>query len=216
MRVLLLEDEGLLRSSLAAALRQQGLQVAGACAEAGVAVRLARAERPDALVADIDLGAGPTGIDAAAAMRRFLPQLGVVVLTSYSDPRLAGSSHQAIPAGTEYLIKTRVTDAGHVARAVLRSVALAGSGGVAAGSAAEPLAADLTDQQVATLRLLAAGLTNAQIAAAQGVTEKSVEHAIARLARRLGLDAEPGTNTRVLLARRYFVMSGSAGPDAAP
>lgn len=214
MRVLLLEDEGLLRSSLAAALRQQGLQVVGQCAEAGVAVRLARAVMPDALIADIDLGEGPTGIDAAAAIRRFLPQLGVVILTSYSDPRLAGSTTQSIPTGAEYLIKSRVSDAGHVARAVHRSVERLNSREFPLSFKPGAPIAELTDLQVATLRLLAAGLTNAQIAHAQDVTEKSVEHTIARMARRLGCDAAPGTNTRVLLTRHYFAMSGTGGTDA--
>ena len=70
-------------------------------------------------------------------------------------------------------------------------------------------ASGLTDAQVDTLRLLAAGLSNAEIARARFVTEKSVEQAIARAAKRLGVVATTSVNQRVSLARAYFRLIGA-------
>ena len=67
----------------------------------------------------------------------------------------------------------------------------------------------MTQAQVETLRLLSCGLSNAEIARVRVVTEKSVEQAIARTAKRLGVSASPSVNQRVALAREYFQLTGA-------
>jgi DNA-binding NarL/FixJ family response regulator len=67
-----------------------------------------------------------------------------------------------------------------------------------------------------TLRLVADGYTNEQIAAARVVTQKSVEVTIARLSRRLGIPAGRGGNQRVLLTRAFYEMGGQPPRAAEP
>jgi len=67
----------------------------------------------------------------------------------------------------------------------------------------------LTDSQAECLRLLAYGLSNAEIARIRVVTEKSVERTISRLAREWGVDAGGPVNQRVALARHYFTLTGA-------
>ena len=67
--------------------------------------------------------------------------------------------------------------------------------------------ADLTDVQLDTLRMLAEGMTNAEIAAARGVSTNTVERAVARIAVILGVQSNGPGNVRVLLARAYLAMA---------
>ena len=68
----------------------------------------------------------------------------------------------------------------------------------------------LSDAQVETLRLLAYGLSNEEIARARFVTLKGVEQSVRRIAEALGVDRKSGSNLRVALAREYFKMTGAA------
>ena len=86
-RALVVEDDGLTRTSVAAALRLQGLDVVGEADSASTAVQIAREKNPDVAVLDLDLGSGPNGGDIAIALRRLNPAIGIVVLTTYDSPR---------------------------------------------------------------------------------------------------------------------------------
>ena len=112
LRVLLLEDEALLRAMLAATLPDETMTVVGAFGDAKSAVAAA-AETPfDVLVTDLDLlqGPGPNGIVVANVIRRTHPDAGIVLLTSYADPRLIGAKLSQVPDRTEYLRKQDVHD----------------------------------------------------------------------------------------------------------
>ncbi|MGA0945803.1 MAG: hypothetical protein ACO3UW_08555, partial [Candidatus Nanopelagicales bacterium] len=65
---------------------------------------------PDVAVLHLHLGAGPTGIDLAAGMRQRQPSVGLVLLTSFTDPRLLRTSLDTIPAGMLYLVKQSIDD----------------------------------------------------------------------------------------------------------
>lgn len=214
MRVLVIEDEGLLRSTLSAALRSQGLTVCGQADSASLAVRIAAALAPQAVIADIDLGDGPTGLEAVQEIRRTRPEIGVVILTSFDDPRLAGSTRKMLPPNAEYLVKGQVLDAAEVVRAVRRSVAAAS--GVTpvrqpTSTRTESVLNGVGDSSIAILRMVAEGMTNAQIAEARGIAEGSVEVAITRLARKLGISRNNAGNSRVLLTRIYLAHCGHGG-----
>jgi DNA-binding NarL/FixJ family response regulator len=75
--------------------------------------------------------------------------------------------------------------------------------------------ADLTDTQVEMLRLVASGLSNAEIARVRVVEEKTVEQAIRRTAKRLGLETSANVNQRVALARAYYRLIGAPATRAA-
>lgn len=210
LRVVIVEDDALLRTSLVAALPLQGIDVVGSADGAAGALELIRRVQPDAALLDLDLGVGPNGIDIARLLRAEYPAMGLVVLTGYADPRLAGASSAQLPEDVEYVVKSRLPDAALLGRILARSVARR-TGQVSDLPA--PLAPhaphDLTQVQLEVLRLVARGMSNAEIAAARSVSEKAVENTITRLCRRLGIASDAGSNARVLLTRYYFTMSGS-------
>lgn len=202
VRALVIDDEAFARSMVSGALSGHGVDVV-AVGE-GIAQALAvPPEDYEVAILDLDLGPGPNGIDVAFALRRRRPRLGIVVLTSFSDPRLLAASVKDPPPGTAYVVKQSLTDIGFLLAAVHA---------VARGVAEEaPVPrVPLTDAQVETLRLLAYGLSNAEIARVRVVTEKSVEQAIKRAATGLGVDPSPSINQRVALARAYFALTGPA------
>lgn len=203
-RVLLVEDEDFTRTTVAAALGAHGVEVVAAVGGAQEAVDAARSQAFDVAVLDLDLGPGPTGIDLAHGLRRARPELGIVMLTSFVDPRLLSSSLAELPSGSTYVVKQSLSSMEMLVSAIEGARLLAGTG------TPDSSVTGLTQSQVETLRLLACGLSNAEIARVRVVTEKSVEQAIARAAKRLGVTAASGTNQRVALAREYFAMTGAA------
>ena len=212
IRVLLLEDEALLRLTLASTLPDETMSVVGAFGDAKSAVAAA-AETPfDVLVTDLDLmqGPGPNGIVVANVVRRAHPEAGVVLLTSYADPRLIGAKLNQVPERTEYLRKQDVLEIEMLRAAIRRSVRRSFD-----ADGALP-AVELTDTQIETMRLVAQGLSNAEIARQRVVTERAVEMSIYRIARNLGYSADATQNTRALIVRAYYEMTGSGSArDAA-
>lgn len=208
LRVLIVEDDALLRSSLAAALPVQGVDVVGATDSASGALELARRTAPDAAILDLHLGVGPSGIDIARMLRAQMPDLGLVILTSYSDPRLAGASNAQLPPGAEYLVKQGLPDVALLGVILHRCVAWRDGAPAPVRAAASPVT--LSHVQVEVLRLVARGMSNADIAQARSVSEKAVEHTITRLCRLLDIDVSATGNARVLLARHYYELTGSA------
>lgn len=199
--VLLVEDDGFVRAALSTALAHHGYDVT-AVGDARAAMDAFQAQPPAVAVLDLHLGAGPTGLDLATRMRERAPELGVVLLTSFTDPRLLRASLDTLPHGTLYLVKQSVDDMALLVAAI-ESAPSAARG---AGTTCER--SPLTSAQVDTLRLLAAGLSNAEIARVRVVTEPTVEKTIARTAHALGIAGSPGTNQRVALARAYFQLIG--------
>lgn len=213
VNVLLVEDNALLRSSLGISLGNHGVQIVASCANASEAVEHLSDARVDALVTDLDLGWGPNGIALAHAARTANPKVGVVLLTAYSDPRLVAGKLMQIPPGTEYVLKGEVDDVMAVRRAIDRSIDRVARQGQAAASTVTP-DHGLTDAQVEMMRLVAEGLTNAEIAERRVVAVKSVEQLIARTARQLGISSDPGRNQRVMLIREYYRLIGAPGGPA--
>ena len=206
VRVLLVEDDDFTRITLSAALQHHGLDIVATAA--GAKEAMASGVAADVGVFDLDLGPGPTGLDVAHGLRRERPGLGIVILTSYEDPRLFSVSLKRLPENATYVVKQSLQDMGFLVEAIH-----AAASGTPPAHATPP-GVDLTDAQIETLRLLACGLTNAEIARVRVVEEKSVEQAVSRIARRLGLDPEPGVNPRVTLARAFYALSGSAVPHS--
>ncbi|MEI7438236.1 MAG: response regulator transcription factor [Thermoleophilia bacterium] len=207
IRALVVEDDTLLRSALASALESHELTVVSACASAAAANDAAADIELDVVITDLDLGAGPNGITLAHALRRRHPLLGVVLLTSYSDPRIVGEKLSQVPEGTQYIVKQSVSDFGVLRTAIERSITRARNDHPLEHSEIN-VPVNLTDGQMDTLRLLSQGLSNAEIAERRVMTVKSVEVAISRLAKHLGVSAGHSHNQRVLLTRAYYRLSG--------
>jgi len=202
LRVLVVEDDDFTRVTLKAAIERYGLDVVATASDAKTAVTRAVDAGAQVGVFDLDLGPGPTGLDVAHGIRRLIPDFGVVLLTSYEDPRLLSSSLATLPSGAAYVVKQSLEDLGFLIEAIKGSR----TGEFDDGQVPR---VDLTDAQVETLRLLACGLTNAEIARVRVVEIKSVEQTISRTAKRLGLDGVEALNQRVALARAYYRLVGA-------
>lgn len=206
LRVLILEDDPFTRISVAAAVRQFGHEVVVEEEATGVAVKKAATLRPDVAVLDLHLGVGPTGLDVAVALRKLNSRIGIVMLTSYEDPRLLGPSTPKVPEGTVYLTKGEVKNLNAIRGAIELAVDRPKPPSVISN---ERSLSGLTDTQVETLRLVAKGLSNAEIAKRKFLTERSVGVAISRIAKVLGLEYSSDQNLRVKLAREYFKSIGA-------
>lgn len=208
-KVLVVEDSDFARISIAQTLKGEGFEVS-AHASASDAATLASIWRPYVAVLDLHLGPGPTGIDLARLLRRDNPNLGIVILTSYDDPRMLNTSLPEPPAGTQYVTKRSITEPADLVRAMANSV----RSHVVKPERSEATAfATLTNHQHDVLRLVAEGYSNQHIAAELHRTVKAVESSINRLVKALDLPNGSELNQRVLLARAYFTVGVPRGPQ---
>lgn len=211
MRIVLVEDESLTLASLSVALKSTGIDVAASINSAATAISAIRDFEPDVVVLDIDLGTGPTGLDLADALARQKPLLGIVLLTSSVDPRLVRSSLPGVPENAVYLVKSAVTDIAVLTDAIEQAYDQAQQGRTTSSNSSQGLGeVSLTDIQVETLRLVAQGHSNREIARQRFVTERTVEQTIAKIASALGIKQTTSVNQRVHIARMYFRMRGKS------
>jgi two-component system, NarL family, invasion response regulator UvrY len=103
--VLLVEDDVFSRSTLAAALLGANIEVKDQVAKASEAIRAVNKFSIDIAIIDLDLGPGANGIDIAIALRDINPRIGIIILTSYSDPRVANPNSLSLPKGSKFLTK---------------------------------------------------------------------------------------------------------------
>jgi DNA-binding NarL/FixJ family response regulator len=207
-RILIVEDDPLLRSSLAAALEASGFDIRTSVATAREAVAAVDADGVDVALLDIDLGVGPTGVDVANALRKLLPRVGIVFLTSYLDPRFSRANSATLPVGSRYITKQDLGGITKVATTLLQAKY-------------QPLtpvkpqshsAQGLSEQQIEVLKLIAEGLNNGEIANRLAISEKGVEHLITRTSRALGVGREGGLNLRVQLLKSFARFVGKDLP----
>lgn len=209
VRVLLVDDDPFTLTTVSSMLRSMDFEVVATATTAAAGLRAGHELAPDAAVIDLDLGEGPTGIDLAHRLRAALPGIGLVVLSTYVEPRLMGYNQPPLPEGSIYLVKQSVVDPGVLGDAVLLSISPEHrDAGVAPGGTGTGLDR-LTDLQVDLMRMVAAGFSNAEIARRRSMTVPSVENAINRLIKSLDLQASAEHNQRVLLAQAYFQFTGA-------
>lgn len=205
--VMIVEDERFTRTILTVTLQALGCHVVGSCTTAKEALALAEQRGVDVALLDVDLGPGPSGVDIAHALRATSPMLGIIMLTTFTDPRLRDPSERPLPQGARYIVKTTLDDP-----EILRSTIVDTVRYPLKSVATKPKASALTSLQLEVLRLVARGDTNAEIAQIHGVSEKAVERTIQRICETLGLRDHTG-NRRVLMARAYSDLSGKALPS---
>ena len=225
-RLLIVDDDPFTLATLASTFQSLGLRDVIAVRTAAEAIAELTTKRSStqaiAAVVDLDLGEGPTGIDLAHRLRQIVPQIGIVVLSTYVEPRLIGSRQPALPPRALYVVKQSIDDPRFLLDAVLQSVAQDQAGSVAGNGrrSSGPIArrssgpiARLRDNQVEIMRLVASGLTNAQIAQELLMSEKAVEKSVARLIKQLGIATSREYNQRVLIAQEYYRMTRGSGRD---
>jgi DNA-binding NarL/FixJ family response regulator len=202
MSVLIVDDDDFTRLTLTAVVKSLDYDVVADAGDAVGAIDAARAERPHAAIVDLDLGEGPTGIDVAHGLRAVRPDIGIVILSSYADPRLMGRRSRPMPEGSQFLSKQDVAEAGAIDQALRLAIAMGDSD----TASASPVS--LTDSQIEIMRLVAAGYSNAEIAKRLWLTEAAVNRAITRLVKHLQLEVTKELNARVLIAREYSTLIG--------
>ena len=207
-RTLVVDDDDFTRFLLTRTLKDLGYGPIHDAPNASDALRLLKAGQVfDVAVLDLDLGRGPHGIDLAHALRKVLPSVAIVLLTSYDDPRLMGT-FQGLPTGGVSLSKRAVSDESHL-KVTLDLVLAHPCLSTNRATAAAPEGVALSDNQVEIMRLVAEGFSNAEIGRRQHLTERAVAKAVSRLVRQLGLTVGPDDNVRVLIAQHYFARIGS-------
>ena len=206
LRVAIAEDSLLVREGVRQVLeRETDIEVVAACAD----VRELRAAlddaAPDVVLTDVRMPPdfSDEGIRLAVELRETHPSIGVVVLSQYAEPAYASALLDGGSAGRAYLLKERVSEPGQLVSAV-RAVATGGSVIdptivdllVSSRTARSPLSA-LTPRELEVLDQVAQGKSNASVAAALFLTERTVEKHINALFAKLGLPATPDVNRRV-------------------
>jgi len=208
LRVVVADDNYIVREGVEKLINSEDdLEVVATCADYDSLIATVAAERPDVVITDIRMP--PTGTDegirAANELRAEYPDLGVVVLSQYSEPRYALDFLESGSKGRAYLLKERVSNIGQLAQAI-RDVAKGGSvidpEVVDALVAARSRAADsplrlLTPRETEILAEMAQGKNNAAVAASLVLSERAVEKHINSIFSKLTLSQEPDVHRRV-------------------
>jgi DNA-binding NarL/FixJ family response regulator len=205
-RVVLVEDEPLIRALMDSVLAHAGFVVRGVATAAEAVGALAQFD-PDAVVVDLDLGDGPGGAEVLAYAERVAPWVALVVLTNAPRPAVVGVDSGLIPRRAAYLHKRSLKDAGALVD-TLEQVLHDQRPRRDDAETRDPLSS-LSRDQLEVLRLVAAGLSNAEIGARRGTSAHGVEQIVQRLITRLGVARSATSNPRVQLARLYY----SHGPS---
>ena len=206
MRVVLAEDNVLLRAGVAELLRLEGFDIVAEVGDADALLAVVRTLRPDVAVVDVRMPPTHTveGLAAARQIRAELGEgIGILVLSQHLEARHAAELLASSTRGIGYLLKERVLRPEDLAAAV-REV---GSGGSAIDPEViafllrrklgdQPLAA-LTPREREVLGLIAEGRSNRSVAAALYVSEKTVESYTTRIFDKLGLTEDPEAHRRV-------------------
>ena len=215
VRVFLVDDHEVVRRGVADLLSSApDLLVVGEAGTAAEAVRRAPLLVPDVAVLDLRLPDGD-GVQVARELRAVLPDLGVLLLTSYSDDEalvqavLAGAAGYLLKqvVGQDLVAAVRAVGAG---RSLLdpRAVAAARARLAGAGPGHEAVAG-LTEQERAVVALIGEGLSNRQIAQRMFLAEKTVKNHVSRVLAKLGLERR--TQVAVLATRLRAGGPGRAG-----
>ena len=215
IRLVLADDHYLVREGVRRLLETEPeIEVVAVCGDLDSLLAAVEAEQPDVVVTDIRMP--PNGVDegiqAAERLRDTHPDVGVVVLSQYAEPRYALALLESGTARRAYLLKERVDNLAELVAAI-RAVAEGGSvidPKVVEGLVAEKARVEesplhqLTPREHDVLREMAEGRNNAAIAAALFVTERSVEKVIHSIFLKLGIAWEPTVHKRVAAVILYL------------
>jgi DNA-binding NarL/FixJ family response regulator len=210
-RLVLADDDVLLREGIASLLGSAGYQIIGQAGDGRELVELAREHRPDLVVIDIRMPPTNTteGLEAARAIRSEFPEIGILLLSAHVEVETAVD---LLEEGERigYLLKSRVMRAADFLDAVER-IARGGSVVdpalvkklVAAGRRDDPLA-ELTPREREVLALMAEGRSNNGIANRLYITEGAVEKHVRSILMKLHLPTTEDDHRRVLAVVTYL------------
>ena len=205
LRVVLADDDVLLREGVASLLDKSGFEIAGQTADTTQLVSLVREKSPDLVIVDIRMPPGQSteGLEAARLIRQEFPDVGILVLSAYVEVEHA---MRLLATGKRvgYLLKSRVTDVAQFVDSIGR---IAQGGSVVDPTLVQELVnarrrndplEDLTQREREVLGLMAEGVSNAGIARRLFITEGTVEKHVNSILGKLQLPDTADDHRRVL------------------
>jgi DNA-binding NarL/FixJ family response regulator len=210
-RVIVADDDVLLREGVASLLERSGFDVVGQAGDGAELLALSRELVPELVLVDIRMPPDHSteGLDAAKTIREELPGIGILVLSAHVEVEHA----MELLAGGErsgYLLKSRVTDVDDFLETIQR---VAGGGSVVdpelvrelvgARHRDDPLG-ELTPRELEVLGLMAEGRSNAGIGRALWVTEGTVEKHVHSILAKLPIAGGDDDHRRVLAVVKFL------------
>jgi DNA-binding NarL/FixJ family response regulator len=218
VRVVIADDEVLLRQGLAALLAKAGFEVVGQAGDATELMRLVEARRPQLVLTNIKIPPDhdEEGLVAAQEIRGSHPEIGVLVLSHYLESRYAMRLLEQFPERSGYLLKDRVSDVAVLADALRRI----GDGEcvldptivarlVARRPNAGPLS-ELSAREREVLTLMAEGHSNRGICDRLFLSPKTVEGNVRQIFLQLGIGEAPASHRRVVAVLTFLRATGSS------
>lgn len=210
MRIVIAEDQVLLRDGLVRLLTGAGHAVVAEVGDGRRLVAEVSDRRPDLVIADVRMP--PTYTDEGAAavlyLRDRFPDLAVVILSQVVEASLLPTLTGGRVTAFGYLLKDRVLDT----RVFLEQVATVADGGTAIDEVvvesylrtSRSRLRGLTEREVEVLRLVASGRSNAGVATDLVISRRTVDAHLRSIFTKLGIEADTGDNQRVLAALNWL------------
>jgi DNA-binding NarL/FixJ family response regulator len=210
-RVVVADDDVLLREGVAGLLERSGFEIAGQAGDAAELLRIVRDQEPDLVIVDIRMPPNQEteGLDAARVIRRELPEVGILVLSAHAE---VAEAMELLATGQRvgYMLKSRVTKVDDFIETVDRVL---GGGSVVDPAIVQELVhvrhredrlERLTQREREVLALMAEGASNAGIAKRLWVTEGTVEKHVRSILQKLRLSETPDDHRRVLAVLAFL------------
>jgi DNA-binding NarL/FixJ family response regulator len=210
-RIVVADDDVLLREGLAGLLERSGFEIAGRAGDAVELVRVVRDQTPDLVIVDIRMPPSQEteGLDAARLIRRELPEVGILVLSAHAEV-VEAMELLASGRGIGYVLKSRITKVADFIETVDRVI---DGGSVVDPEIVQELVGArhredrlerLTQREREVLALMAEGASNAGIAKRMWVTEGTVEKHVRSILSKLRLPEAPDDHRRVLAVLTFL------------
>ena len=212
LRIVIGEDDVLLREGISRILADAGMKVVARCGDADEMLSKALAYRPDVLVADVQMPPRKEddGLRAALELRSREPGVGVLILSQFCEPDFVMDLVGQRPEGVGYLLKERVGDIDVFVDAITR---VAGGGSaldpevvgrmLRRGGQTGPLR-QLTPRERDVLAAMAEGKSNLGVAQSLFTSQASVEKHVTSIFRKLGIAPAETDHRRVQAVLAYL------------
>jgi DNA-binding NarL/FixJ family response regulator len=210
--VIVVDDALLFREGITRVLTSIGFEVLGVAGDVAGSLRLVEQDPPDVAILDLRMppGHGTEGLEAAQQIRERWPSVGLLLLSQYVEAHYALKLMTEFEGGVGYLLKDRVSDLETFALDVRRVATGATvidpelvAGLVARRREQDPLE-NLSDRERDVLSLMAQGMSNAALADALHLSQKTVESYVSSIFVKLGLAPDSREHRRVLAVLTFL------------